>query len=61
MRTAQIGPDLRSQTIKTETSVLNKILIIPVKEVALKTIYKLANAFSQKSREAKRVNSENIQ
>ena len=32
-----------SQTNKTERSVLNKILKIPVKEVALKTIYKQQN------------------
>ena len=39
---ANLSPKV-SQTIKTERNVLNKILIIPVKEVALKTIYKLQN------------------
>ena len=39
---ANLSPKV-PQTIKTETSVLNKILIIPGKEIALKTIYKLQN------------------
>ena len=44
LKHANLSPKV-PQTIKTERSVLHKILIIPVKEVALKSIYKVQNQF----------------